>query len=234
MRKVAILLLAAAAGCTGSTNLEPVEYALAARSLSGPTFTASGWDITLDDARLGFGPLYLCASLSAAPEFCETAVAELIDVVTIDLESTAANEVGRIRGISDTVHTALYDYGITWRAGSAPVTAPDAPEGHALVMRGTAQSGTTSVGFEILLDLAPQQPASYAALARIPERRQSNDTRLELGFDPSLWLAGVDFAALAALGQPVVTIRLADPAGSVVATALTSTARPTFTWIDVP
>jgi hypothetical protein len=31
-----------------------------------------------------------------------------------------------------------------------------------------------------------------------------------------------------------VTITLADPAGSAVATALLSTARPTFTWIDVP
>ena len=230
----AVVLVAAGAGCGGTTNLEPVEYALTARSLSGATFTAGGWEVALTDARLGFGPLYLCASLSASPELCATAVAELADTATIDLGSTAATNVGRVRGISDTVHTALYDYGITWRAGNAPVAASGAPEGHALVMRGSAQSSAASVVFEILLDVAPQQPASYAALARIPEQRQSNDIRLELVVDPSLWLTGVDFAALAALGQPVVSIRLADPAGSVVATALTSTARPTFTWIDAP
>jgi hypothetical protein len=231
---LAAAFLAGATGCGGSTNLTPVDYALTARSASGSSFTANGWDVTLIDARIGFGPLYLCASLSASPELCETAVAELAEVTTIDLMSADALEIGRIHGISDIVHTALFDYGITWRAGSAPLTAPQAPDGHALVLRGTAQSGATGVGFEILLDVAPQQPASYAVLARIPERRQSNATRLDLVFDPSAWLAGVDFAALAALGQPVVTVRLGDPAGSVVATALTSTARPTFNWIDVP
>lgn len=226
-------LATATGGCTGSTNLLAVDYPLSARSVSGAAFTSNGWQIALGDARLGFGPLYLCASMSASPELCETAVAEFAAVATVDLRAGGAVEIGRIRGVSDTVHSALYDFGLTWRAGGGPVTSPAAPEGHSLVLRGTATAGTVSVPFEILIDAAPLQPGSYVGLARIPEKAQSDRIRLELSFDPSLWLASVDFAALAARGGAVV-LTGADAMGNAVATALTSQARPTFTWIDVP
>lgn len=230
----ALVVLAIAPGCGGSTNLVAIEYPLTARSASGPAFVVGDWTVELTDGRLGFGPLYLCASRSASPELCETAVAEFTEVTTVDVLAAAPLTLGRVHGLSDVARTALFDYGTTWRAGAAPLVSPQAPDGHALVMSGTAQTGATVVRFEILLDLAPQQPASHVALARIPEHLQSDDTRLELVFDPRRWLAGVDFAALAALGQTSVTVRLGDPAASAVATALTSTALPTFTWLGSP
>jgi hypothetical protein len=77
------------------------------------------------------------------------------------------------------------------------------------------------------------QPGSYAVLARIPEKPQSSRIRLELVFDPGVWLGKLDFARLAAQAQPAV-LTAADPMGNAIATALMSDARPTFNWIDVP
>ena len=222
------------AGCGGATGLEPVTYPLQARAVpAGPIVAASGWELALDDARVGFGPLYLCASISAAAELCPTAVGELAETVTVDLLRAAADpvELGRIRGVSDAAHSALYDYAITWRSGSRPLVTDAAPEGHALVLRGTARAGASSFGFEALLDVAPQQPGTYVGLARIPAQQQSNAVRLELLFDLGRLLAGVDFAALAARGQPTVTIGADDPAGNAIITALTADARPTFVWM---
>ncbi|HET6281393.1 MAG TPA: hypothetical protein VFH73_10510 [Polyangia bacterium] len=228
-----LAVLVGAGACTGATNLDPVDYALTARSVTGGALSSAGWNVILDEARVGFGPLYVCASVSASPEFCETAVAEFAEVASIDLRASAPVDVGRIRGVSDTVHSALYDFGITWRSGSAPTPAAAAPEGHSLILRGTATSGVSSVRFEILIDAVPLQPGSYVVLARIPEKPQSSRIRLELLFDPGLWLGKLDLARLAAQAQPVV-LTTADPMGNAIATGLMSDARPTFTWIDVP
>src|SRR5262245_53817825 len=65
IRRLAVLLLLAAA-CGGSgTGGEAVQYTLGFESMAadgatpGHFTTASGWDVELDEARIALGPVYL-------------------------------------------------------------------------------------------------------------------------------------------------------------------------------
>jgi hypothetical protein len=231
MRALALLVLAS---CGGSTGLEMVGYPLSARGGAAP-FTAGGWEITVDEAQVGFGPLYLCASNAATAELCEPAVAEFAASATVDALAAQPQPLGEVRGFSGTVHSALYDYAFSWPGEAPPKAQPGAPGGHSVRSRVTARQGERVLHVLAELDLRPQQPATRTVQMRVPDQVQSSALRLELQFDPAAWWRDVDFEALSALG-PEVTIPPADGAApiaqarSVLITALTSAHRPAFVW----
>jgi len=235
MRGLALLGLAAVS-CGGSTGLEMISYPLSARGGAQP-FTAGSWEITVEEAAVGFGPLYLCASNTAAADHCSTAVAEFADSATVDAASPQPQQLGQVQGFSATVHSAIYDYAYSWLGEGAPRPLSGAPGGHSVRTRVTARQGERVLRVLAELDLPPQQAGARAVQARLPERAQSATLRLELVFDPAAWWKRIDFDALAALG-PEVTLPPSGPSGpvaqarSILITALTSTDRPAFVWTE--
>ena len=131
VRCAAVALLAV--GC-GQTTGAFVEISFAGRGTAAETFTKGGWEVTLSEATLGFGPIYFCATDSAQSSRCEVAVLEYLDGVTLDGLDPEPQSIGRLFGTTGTVRTAFFDYGIVWLLTEPlPEALPGVPGGPAVV-----------------------------------------------------------------------------------------------------
>ena len=68
--------------------------------------------LAIDRADLAFGPLYLCAGVTAG-DLCETARLEWLDSVVVDLTSPEPIRAGELTGVTGTVQSWMYDLGIS-------------------------------------------------------------------------------------------------------------------------
>ena len=150
-------------GCVGDTGREVVSVQAFGRGQNGSTITIDGWQITLDRADIGLGPLTFCATASASTEFCEPALLEMRQGVTVDGLNAQAQSIGVLEGTTGTVRSGFLDYGISWlltepdpRANQGapgvplmpmqpdaalsvrPTTTNYTPQGHSLRLSGTA------------------------------------------------------------------------------------------------
>jgi hypothetical protein len=243
------LIALAAVGCGGSTGPEPVSYPASGRGddASRAPFDVGGWTVVVEEARIGFGPLYLCASVAASPELCSTAVAELAESVEIDATVAGDHTLGEIRGASGTVQSALYDFAITWLREGEPRVLDAAPGGHSAVLAVVAQRNGRVLRVRAELDVRPQQVGAHAVQQRLPETPQHSALSLEITFPIAAWWGRVDFDGLALFASDEVvlppataplpatpdqepSLRAAVSARSALLGAITSTDRPQFRW----
>jgi hypothetical protein len=215
-----ILYIAILCGC-GPSAQSSVQ--LSASAVGKPvTNTAIGdWTVTLDRAELGFGPVYFCAA--AAARACDAASAELTSVVAIDLLNETPQPIGEVNGLSGTVRSVTWDYGISWLTTESAPNAR-APSGHSLVLSGVAVRGAQTVPFSVTLDALPLQPGAQAVLGAKTNATLVDGGSLRVAFDVAQWLRGIDFATLPAV------ITSTDEAYQALLIAMTANAPPTFQW----
>ncbi|MBI2391307.1 MAG: hypothetical protein HYV09_17085 [Deltaproteobacteria bacterium] len=225
-------LSATLVGC-GDTGQPSIAHPAVAIGTAAREVEVGDFRVTLDVARVGFGPATFCASRASSDELCPAATAELAAVAPVDALSPAAQPLGTVHGFVGTVRSAAFGYAITWlTTETAPRARPAAPGGHSAHLEGTATSKTSGASFRFVadVDVAPlgrgTQAVSVGGLsAGIDERT----ARLEVRFDPSTWLADVDFAELSAAGA-TATITTSTHAGNAIVVGMTSLARPKFVW----
>lgn len=215
-------------GC-GETGGVFVEAPLRARGTAPETFVQEGWEVTLSEATLGFGPIYFCTTDSALSSRCEAAVLELLDGMTLDGLDPEGQSIGMLSGTTGTIRTAFFDYGIVWLltkpvpealagvpGGPADVSFDSSsyvPAGHSGRFLGTAtcvQDAATccpgavtcpsSYVFQANIDVLVANTGTPAVNgARTQQEITTNPVELTIAFDPNAWWQGVDFGRLAGL-----------------------------------
>jgi hypothetical protein len=231
------LLFVLCAGCI-DTSQRPIDLPLrlVGTAPTDPLFVGD-WTVTLTEARLAFGPLYLCAGVQAGT-LCETARAEWLGSAVVDTLSETEIEAGRLRGVSGPVRSYMYDLGITsllTQQSPLVLDAAAALGGSSLVLRGTAIRGTDTVRFGI--DLPVHQEAGTEIGVSVVRKSGSDpfsyeltggESGLTLRFDARAWVSQIDFAALPP-GLPV-SFTEGTQGYRAIRGALVAGARPRFEW----
>jgi hypothetical protein len=197
------------------------------------TFVVGDASIVLDDARIAWGPAYFCTTPFADVDLCPTALAEVRSVATIDALDDAPQMIGELEGISGTLRSAMFDYGITWLLPAADAQVdPGAVDGaHSAHFAGSATRMGVTRRFVIDVDMIPRSSGVSAAhgvptVHTLSERADA----LVVRFDPAAILSGADFAELDAMtGDPVV-VPEASSIYQTVVIALSSSALPALEW----
>ncbi len=222
----------------GQTSGEFVEISFEGEGTAVESFTKDGWEVTLSEATLGFGPVFFCATESALSSRCEVAILEALDGSTIDGLDPSAQPIGTLYGTTGTVRTAFFDYGIVWLLtkplpealagvpeGPAVVrfeSSSYVPKGHSAEFLGTARcvedpetccpGATTcppSYAFEANVDVLVANPGTPAVNGVRTFQEITSDPRtLTITFDPTGWWKSVDFARLAASEDGSGNVRL--------------------------
>lgn len=235
IRRLATALLAAllvlGSGCV-DTGVEPVELPVLAAGVSAEPFeTRDGWVVTLERADLAFGPLYLCTAANAG-DLCETAQAEMLDGVVLDLLDPEPREVGRLIGLGGIVRSVMHDYGVTWElTGMAPESHVDdaSMQGRSFVVEGVAERGEERVRFQGAIAVTPIRAGSLV-VRRTLSAGEVTDLEgaqaLTLSVDPRAWLAGVRFDELGSDGS----IEEGSQAWRAIVAGMTAQSRPEIAW----
>ncbi len=224
-----MLWVGSACGDTGQVD---VIYPIVATTLNVGTFEVDGWTIVLDEAVVAFGPLYLCATRAASASLCPAAVAEWREVATVDLLARAPVPLGEVVGVSGSVGSATWDYGIRWpTTQGSPVVTEAAPNGHSAVFAGRAELGNTAFDFTLDIDVVPALRGSLAVQG-VPAEATIEDSGwvLEVEFDLAAWWQGVDFDALAERGEAMLVLAPDGRDANAVIIAMTANARPVLRW----
>ncbi len=194
------------AGCIADAQ-ELIELPLqvAGTRVEGPVLARDDVEITLTDARLAFGPLYLCAGTSAG-ELCETARAEWTESTVVDALDPEPREAGMLTGVSGDVRSFMYDLGFTsllTEEDPLPLDAATALGGASVRLAGTALIGSQARPFEASIRIAQEEETERGipvirsgAGDRIDHVLGPDDTGLRITFDPRPWLADAEFLSL--------------------------------------
>jgi hypothetical protein len=232
MKRFLVASLLVGCGDTGQPSIEHDAVALGAASTA---IDVGDYSVKLDVARVAFGPATFCASRAASNEQCPAAVAELAAVAAVDALSPAPQSLGRVQGFVGTVRSAGFGYGITWlNTQTSPAPASATPGRHSAHLEGTATNRMTMASFRFVadVDILPLNRGQHAVTSTgISASINERTARLEVRFDPSAWVAQVDFAELAAAGTATVTIDPKSRAGNALIVGMTTLAPPRFTWV---
>jgi hypothetical protein len=233
-RALCTLCLVGAAGC-GDLSGRHLQLSLEAQGTAAHSVAIRGGSLQLSEARIGLGPLYLCAAQSAEAELCEVALGEWLDAASLDVLDDSPQALGKVAAVSGSARSAQLDYGISWTlTQSAPQPSAGAVDGHSVLLRGEAEGDDGSrVRFELLLDVAPVARGAAALQLRIAEHALAQGETLRLTFDPHAWLSRVRYADLLALdadGDGLVTPGPGDQAYEAAAQSLAGSGAPTFSW----
>ena len=107
-RQLALVLLLTACGDTGGDAFSiPL---IAGGATDARSFEDDGFTITLDDARIGYGPVYFCATSAADLGLCPAALAEFRGAATVDVSTAEVEMVGSIEARSGTIRSGMWDY----------------------------------------------------------------------------------------------------------------------------
>lgn len=236
-RSAALLLSALAAiGCAGTGQPE-APYEAVAVGAAPREVLAGDWTITLEEARVAFGPAYFCASATAGEDICEEALAEIAAVAAVDALDPSAQPLRGMRGYAGEIKSVAFDYGIhQFTTESKAVAAPEAPGGHSAVLRGrAARADGAALSFTAAVDVKPQKQGQRAVTSLTTSAAVGEEgIRLEVRFDPQAWIAEVDFDELAAGGAAEVMIAPGDRAHNALVIAMGSQLAPAFTWQSPP
>lgn len=221
-------------GC-GDAGGERLTLTLRAGGSDAREVAIRGGTIQLSEARVGIGPLYLCAASSPDAELCETAVGEWLDARSFDALTLDGVSLGEINAVSGSVRSAQLDYGISWLlTHTAPEASPDAPDGHSAVLTGSAHGDDgTSVEFDAAIDLPPLTRGGSALSLRIEEHTPLDGQMLLLRVDPNTWVARVRYADLFALdadGDGHVELNPGDQAYEAIVQSMLGAGAPRFIW----
>lgn len=227
-------------GC-GDTIGQAVELPLSASGVADPTFTQGEWEITLERAEVGFGPLYLCPASVPTGDLCEIAVVELTDSATLDALDAAEQTLPPLSGTTGTVRSAVFDYAISWPLTfRSPRPGPGAPGGHSARFAGTASDGSRTLEFSADVDVTANAVERLASGTFTEHTITDGSSRLHVVFDPVRWWQGVDFEALAttafedpdaaAEGVAAVAIEPTSPAYASIVHEMSAGVRPRLEW----
>jgi hypothetical protein len=231
--KASILIaLAAALGGCADTGQEPVTLAASGTGTAAAPISVGAYTITLTRADVGFGPAYFCAGFNADGDQCATAVVELRRTVAIDALDPTAQDLGGLDGVTGTVRSAMYDWGVSWAlTRDGPAANPGAPEGHSLIIAGTATGPTATFAFSAAVDALP------AAIGAPTMRAQhtmaeitGDDVAVAVHVDPSAWLAQIPFADLDDGQGTALVLEPGTAAYSALVVGMTTAAPATFAW----
>ena len=102
-------------GCDDSGQARST-FDLSAAGTAPETITVGDWDVTVREARLAFGPVYLCSAQNAGLESCVQAAAEHLGAGSFDALSDTPAPMGTMTGTTGvTVLSGMWDYGRAWR-----------------------------------------------------------------------------------------------------------------------
>jgi hypothetical protein len=202
--------------------------------------------VTLDEAKLAFGPLYLCAGFQAG-ELCDTARLEWLGSSVVDALSPQPVLIGRLHGVTGAVRSYMYDLGISSQLTRAEPFMLDAATelgGVSVRIAGRAQLGELEVPFVALI---PIQQSSQTERGVPVVRKGSNqaffheversEAGLLLSFNPAPWVAGVDFRPLfsdAEGGATELELHPESEAFRSIRNAVVLEGRPQFGWGFLP
>lgn len=228
--------LALLGGCV-ETGRSYVAIPLHGAGVADEPFAAGEWTVDLERAELGFGPLWLCTTEAASPEHCETAVLELTETVTIDALDPEVRMLATTHGITGTVRSAMWDYGISWLP-AAPRARPNdgAPGGHSARFAGAAtHSDGRSFTFTCDLDLPPIMQGAILVPGQRVEAHAigGSDDALVVRVDPRAWWRRVDLERLAARAEAAggsVALAPGDADYEALVVAMTASVLPSLEW----
>lgn len=197
------------------------------------TFEAGAYSVTLEEARIAWGPAYFCTTPFADVDLCPTALAEVRSAATIDVLDDTPQLIGELEGISGTVRSTMFDYGITWLL-PAPAPAPDpgAVDGtHSARFVGSAARGSTITRFVLDVDMRPIASGVSAAHG-VPTTHvlSARPDALVVRFDPARLFAGADFGDVEGLGGDPVVVPESSTVYQAVVIGLASSALPALEW----
>lgn len=167
-----------------------------------PMQLPSGTQLVLSQARLAFGPFYLCAGASAG-DLCDTARAEWLGSVVVDTLNPAIQEVGMLDGVSGSVQSWMYDLGISSqlsRSEPFELEAAKALGGNSVRMVGSAFVDGKELPFGV--SVAVKQNSKTELGVPVVRKSSSEQFSLDAGaesgtllirFNPSAWVQGLDF-----------------------------------------
>ncbi len=227
-------IVAFLSACVPDTGREVVQVSLAAAGSGVATFAIDGFDVTFDRADVAIGPIYFCAT--EVPDFdrCESALFERVDPFVADALDPTPLAAGPMEGTSGVVHTAFFDYGISWYLTAAePTSGPPELSGHSAIFEGTATRGADVVRFSAAIDVLPIAAGVVSVKAAPADYDVGGGETVTARLDPGALFAGVDFDALLALVvDPATPIVVAEgsQAYEAIRFQMTAGAPPTFEW----
>jgi len=232
MRDFSFAALLAFLQC-GAPSQQEVVYPLVARGVSSGPFTSRGsWDVTLTDARVALGPIYFCTTEAASPDFCEVAQAEFASSANFNALTGDEQLLGEVRGLTGTIGSAQYDFGISWTTTqNNPTATSGSLNGHSAHFEGIAQRADKTVRFVLELDLPPRDQGSRTvqggrAGADIADAR----VNLLVSVDPVAWWRHVDFSEIENNPESVVQIDGDSVIANTVIIGMTANETPVFEW----
>lgn len=220
-------------GC-GDAGGQHLALDLFARGTAPQTVSIRDGSIRLTSAHLAIGPLYLCASHTADPELCESALAEWRDAVDIDALEAQPEQLGVLDAVTGTVRSGMLDYGISWLlTKNSPQPSTDAQ--HSALLAGNARGEDGSeLSFEAAIDVLPVARGGSALQLRLDEHTLAADDTLTLRFDPGLWLTQVRYTDLVLLDDDqdghVVIKAGTQPYEAILQAMSTESGLPSFDW----
>jgi hypothetical protein len=238
---LSVVVITALLGGCGDTGQARTTIPISVAGTAPEAITVGDWDVTVREARLAFGPVYLCSAQNAGLESCGQAAAEHLGATSFDALAPTPTPMGTMTGITGvTVLSGMWDYGRTWRLPDVePRPLHGAIDGqHSAILEvvATHDDGTMrAYRFVLDVDGGTQPSGSTAARTRLPAHELSpSDTGLVVRFDPTLWASMIDYDALARLPEPGPGATTVVPAGhtafDALTIALTATALPSFEW----
>lgn len=221
----AFLALALLAGC-GRTGQDRVTFPIHGAGTGEASFEVGGWSVTLEQADVGFGPIYFCATRFADADVCTTAQAEWLGTAPVDALDPSPEMLGDAQAITETVRSAMFDYGRSWLLTErAPRANEGAPGGRSAVMVVRAERGDERLEVRASIDVDPGAAGASAVIgARTEPHAITGDEALTVRFDPAAWWRRVDFDRLAAEddGDGVVELAPGDRAYDALLIAMTT------------
>lgn len=234
--KHALLSLALLLGGCGQTGGNAFSFPLLAGGASDArTFEDDGFTITLEDARIGYGPAYFCATASADLGLCPAALAEFRGAATVDVLTAETEMIGSLDARSGTVRSGMWDYARPFLlTASAPRPLAGAVDGtHSARFSGTATREGLSFRFVAELDISNVAASGLPAVSAVRTNHELVDESdaLTVTFDARTIVSRLDFEALSSrVVDGAVTIVPGDVGYNALVQALTQSALPTLTW----
>jgi len=226
------LLLTVACGDTGG---ERVSVPLFASGTAPRELTIGDARVVLTRAELAFGPAYFCASATASAELCAVAIAELREPVRVSALDPSAQAVGVLAATTGTVHSAIYDLGLSWLLTAAEARASAAaPEGHSALLEGSIAKAGRTLRFRAGIDASPSKRGELAVNTQRTTHELTGDgDRLTLVVDANGWVDRLDVDALFALdtdGDGLVAIEKGTTSYEGILMGMTSRAPLGLRW----
>ncbi len=201
-KRSTILLALALLSCV-DTHVDQVNIPLylSGTELSAPISAVGEVMIKVDRADLAFGPLYLCAGVTAG-DLCQVARLEWLDSAVVNTIRGDSVQVGELSGLTGVVLSWMYDLGISSQlTNDRPfiLKAAEQLEGHSFALEGEATISGIEVPFTAWIvaqqsdDTELGVPIIRKSISELFSHEVTvRDSSLSINFDPKPWIEGLD------------------------------------------